>query len=216
MGLLLLGGCYTSSGPFPGHPVEGDAALYRHPKTGQTQYCVNHIARGALLGGVIGGVSAGNAYADCKTALDQAGYTREPLTRPWNGAARATAIVDPLPRPRDPWIVGAWAGTISMRGVSDDSTRFAFSERDGRLVWTLKRAVTLNGRPWRIWGSGHVVRLTDGQVELEGQFDGSEPPLLAGAKVTATLQRTPGDELEGHIIGYLQQSLPVRLTRAAR
>lgn len=78
---LLLTGCavYAGPGPFTGPGPDG-AATFQSP-TGELWHCVNRTAEASFLGGVIGGVSAGNAYADCKTMLEDKGYlrTREAL-----------------------------------------------------------------------------------------------------------------------------------------
>jgi hypothetical protein len=76
---FVFTGCYTTVGPLPGRPTDGSPhAVYRHPDTGDVRHCLDRTVQGALLGGVIGGISAGSAYADCKSALEATGYTREP------------------------------------------------------------------------------------------------------------------------------------------
>lgn len=113
---VLLTGC-ASSGPIGG---PGGDAEYRHPTTGDIQHCDNRIAAGALLFGVIGGVSAGNSYADCKTALEQRGYVRTrngqmptPALQPVEGrpAQSMAPSVTPAPtQPAPPMIVPASRG----------------------------------------------------------------------------------------------------------
>jgi len=76
LAVLLFTGCavYAGPGPFTGAGPDGSATF--HSPTGERWHCVNRTAESALLGGIIGGVSAGNAYADCKTMLEEKGYLR--------------------------------------------------------------------------------------------------------------------------------------------
>ncbi len=72
--VLVLAACATSAGPFPG---AGGDAVYMHPTTGDVRHCVSTVMGAALAEEFVGGVTAGNTYADCKTALDRLGYVRD-------------------------------------------------------------------------------------------------------------------------------------------
>ena len=71
-GLLVIGvalalmGCTTTS----------TYAVYRHPTTGDVLACENNLGPRYSMG-VLGGVMAGNAFADCKSHLEVRGYVRE-------------------------------------------------------------------------------------------------------------------------------------------
>jgi hypothetical protein len=106
----LLTGCavYAGPGPFTGTGPDG-AATFRTPE-GETWHCLNRTAESALLGGLIGGISAGNAYADCKTMLEAKGYTR--MQRPEPNGRTATDTEKLFCRQRADWALGgrdAWS-----------------------------------------------------------------------------------------------------------
>jgi hypothetical protein len=116
------------------------------------------------------------------------------------------------PGPNAPWIVGSWIGAVDMRGMTDNVTRFEFQDGSGGIVWRMTGRYMFGGQFWRSWASGRVVASSDGHVDLDGKFDGSEPPRLAGARLRLTLRRT-SEGAEGEGIGYLQQVFPIRLRR---
>jgi len=111
---LLLTGCavYAGPGPFTGTGPDG-AATFRTPE-GDTWHCVNRTAESAFLGGIIGGISAGSAYADCKTMLEGKGYVRVP--RPEADPRSASDSrknfcrqqADQFGGGRDAWNAGYW------------------------------------------------------------------------------------------------------------
>jgi len=64
-----LAGCATG-----GHPTPD--AIFRHPVTGDVQWCDKGSAVGAAVGGLLVAGVQGAAYSDCKTALEGKGYVR--------------------------------------------------------------------------------------------------------------------------------------------
>ena len=68
--LAVLSGCASS-----GHPTP--SAIYKHPVTGDVQWCQKPDAMASALGGAIVAGPAAADYAGCKTALEQKGYVRQ-------------------------------------------------------------------------------------------------------------------------------------------
>jgi hypothetical protein len=99
-----------------------------------------------------------------------------------------------------------------MPPVCDDVLRLDFEERERRhclvdgAVLRAKRTAAVDV------GVSRVVRLSDDVVELEGAYDKSDPPRLAGARPLFTLRKTPLGP-EGYAIGYQQQVLTITLKR---
>ena len=67
--VVLLGGCATGSRPTPD-------VIFRHPVTGDVQWCDKPSGVGMALGGAIAGVAQGADYAACKTNWGGKGYAR--------------------------------------------------------------------------------------------------------------------------------------------
>lgn len=67
--VALLAGCATG-----GHPTP--EAIYRHPVTGDVQWCDKGSAVAAAVGGALVAASQGSDYAGCKTGWESKGYTR--------------------------------------------------------------------------------------------------------------------------------------------
>ena len=65
----LLAGCATG-----GHPTPD--AIFRHPTTGDVQWCDKGSATAAIVGGALMAASQGADYASCKTGWEGKGYTR--------------------------------------------------------------------------------------------------------------------------------------------
>lgn len=65
----LATGCAASGRPTP-------SAIYRHPVTGDVQWCDKPSGAAMALGGAIVAASQGADYADCKTSWESKGYTR--------------------------------------------------------------------------------------------------------------------------------------------
>jgi hypothetical protein len=65
----LLAGCATG-----GHPTPD--AVFRHPGTGDVQWCNKGSAVAAAVGGVLVAAAQGADYASCKTTLEGKGYVR--------------------------------------------------------------------------------------------------------------------------------------------
>jgi hypothetical protein len=63
-------GCVTNV-PLPG-PGDG-RSVFVHPQTGEVRHCEDPGASAAFRGGIL----AANAYADCKTAAEEAGFARQ-------------------------------------------------------------------------------------------------------------------------------------------
>jgi hypothetical protein len=63
-------GCVTNV-PLPG-PGDG-RSVFVHPVTGEVKHCEDPGASAAFRGGIL----AANAYADCKTAAEEAGFARK-------------------------------------------------------------------------------------------------------------------------------------------
>jgi len=68
--LAVLNGCAGSDHPTP-------SAIYRHPVSGDVQWCQKPDAVASALGGAIVAGPAAADYAGCKTALEQKGYARQ-------------------------------------------------------------------------------------------------------------------------------------------
>lgn len=67
--LAVVSGCASSGPPTP-------SAIYKHPATGDVQWCQKADAVASALGGAIVAGPAAADYAGCKTALEQKGYAR--------------------------------------------------------------------------------------------------------------------------------------------
>ncbi len=65
----LAAGCASS-----GHPTP--SAIYRHPVSGDVQWCDKPSGAAMALGGAIVAASQGADYADCKTSWESKGYAR--------------------------------------------------------------------------------------------------------------------------------------------
>ena len=68
-GLSLLTGCASG-----GHPTP--SAIYRHPVSGDVQWCEKPSGAMMALGGAIVAASQSVDYAGCKTGWEGKGYTR--------------------------------------------------------------------------------------------------------------------------------------------
>jgi hypothetical protein len=67
--VVLLAGCASG-----GHPTPD--AIFRHPTTGDVQWCDKGSVAAAALGGALVAASQGADYAGCKTNWEAKGYTR--------------------------------------------------------------------------------------------------------------------------------------------
>jgi len=67
--LLLLAGCASGGRPNPD-------AIFRHPTTGDVQWCDKGSVAAAALGGALVAASQGADYAGCKTGWETKGYAR--------------------------------------------------------------------------------------------------------------------------------------------
>lgn len=67
--VALLAGCASGGRPTPD-------AIFRHPTTGDVQWCDKGSAVAAAVGGAIVAASQGADYAGCKTNWEGKGYTR--------------------------------------------------------------------------------------------------------------------------------------------
>ncbi|MGH9891277.1 MAG: hypothetical protein ACREA0_04695 [bacterium] len=67
--LAPLAGCVTGGSPTPD-------AIFRHPMTGDLQWCDKGSVAAAALGGAIVAASQGADYAGCKTNWETKGYAR--------------------------------------------------------------------------------------------------------------------------------------------
>jgi len=65
----VLVGCATG-----GHPTPD--AVFRHPVTGDVQWCDKGPVAAAVVGGALMAAAQGADYADCKSALEGKGYVR--------------------------------------------------------------------------------------------------------------------------------------------
>jgi hypothetical protein len=66
---VLATGCASSAHPTP-------SAIYRHPVTGDIQWCDKPSGAAMALGGAIVAASQGADYAGCKTSWESKGYSR--------------------------------------------------------------------------------------------------------------------------------------------
>jgi len=67
--LASLAGCASTGSPKPD-------AIYRHPMTGDVQWCDKPSGVGMALGGALVAASQGADYAGCKTNWEGKGYAR--------------------------------------------------------------------------------------------------------------------------------------------
>lgn len=67
--VVLLAGCASGGPPTPD-------AIFRHPTTGDVQWCDKGSVAAAALGGALVAASQGADYAGCKTNWEGKGYTR--------------------------------------------------------------------------------------------------------------------------------------------
>jgi hypothetical protein len=67
--VALLAGCASGGRPTPD-------AIFRHPTTGDIQWCDKGSVAAAALGGAIVAASQGADYAGCKTNWEGRGYAR--------------------------------------------------------------------------------------------------------------------------------------------
>jgi hypothetical protein len=67
--LISVAGCASSGPPRPD-------AIFRHPVTGEVQWCDKGSVAAAALGGALVAASHGADYADCKTNWEEKGYVR--------------------------------------------------------------------------------------------------------------------------------------------
>ncbi|MGH9892403.1 MAG: hypothetical protein ACREA0_10545 [bacterium] len=67
--VVLLAGCASGGRPTPD-------AIFRHPSTGDVQWCDKGSVAAAALGGAIVAVAQGADYAGCKTNWETKGYAR--------------------------------------------------------------------------------------------------------------------------------------------
>jgi hypothetical protein len=67
--LASLVGCASAGSPKPD-------AIFRHPTTGDVQWCDKPSAAMMALGGAIVAASQSTDYADCKTGWEGKGYAR--------------------------------------------------------------------------------------------------------------------------------------------
>jgi hypothetical protein len=67
--LLSLAGCATGGPPTPD-------AIFRHPASGDVQWCDKGSVAAAALGGALVAASQGADYAGCKTQWETKGYVR--------------------------------------------------------------------------------------------------------------------------------------------
>ncbi len=67
--VVLLAGCATG-----GHPTPD--AIFKHPTTGDVQWCDKGSTAAAALGGALVAVAQGADYAGCKTKWEERGYAR--------------------------------------------------------------------------------------------------------------------------------------------
>jgi hypothetical protein len=67
--VVLLTGCASGGPPTPD-------AIFRHPTTGDVQWCDKGSVAAAALSGAIVAAAQGADYAGCKTSLETKGYAR--------------------------------------------------------------------------------------------------------------------------------------------
>jgi len=67
--VAMLAACATG-----GHPTPD--AVFRHPVTGDVQWCDKGSAVAAAVGGALMAAAQGADYASCKTSLEGKGYVR--------------------------------------------------------------------------------------------------------------------------------------------
>ncbi len=73
--VIFLSGCASSGRPTP-------SAIYRHPVTGEVQWCEKPSTAMMALGGALVAAAQSSDYAGCKTGWEEKGYVRLPAGTP--------------------------------------------------------------------------------------------------------------------------------------